>query len=184
MSLEQYARERPAFRTRVLQHKGLRQLAVGPNATWLFEDRLTVQYQVQEMLRTERISDERSIAHELETYNELIPGPGSLSATLFIEYDEPGERSKMLARLASLRQQVALRVGSRVCTARFGTHFGEELDRLPAVNYLTFTLGTDAASSLRDPNTPAALVVSHPDYALDQPLPATLREELASDLDG
>jgi hypothetical protein len=184
LGLGPYEDIRERFRTRVIALKARRRLQLGPHMSLVFENHDTVLLQVQEMLRTERISDERSIAHELETYNELIPGAGSLCATLFIEYDDPAERSKMLARLASLRDQVALQIGSRRCTARFGTHFGEELDRLPAVNYLTFDVGADAAASLRDSSTPAALVISHPDYPLEQALPGSLREELASDLQG
>jgi len=111
LGLGPYEDIRERFRARVIALKARRRLQVGPHMSLVFENHDTVLLQVQEMLRTERISDERSIAHELETYNELIPGAGSLCATLFIEYDDPAERSKMLARLASLRDQVALQVG-------------------------------------------------------------------------
>ena len=90
MSLEQYARERPAFRARVLAHKVERQLAVGPNATWCFEDRLTVQYQVQEMLRVERIFEPQGITEELGAYNPLIPDGSNWKVTLLIEFPQPG----------------------------------------------------------------------------------------------
>ena len=98
MTLEQYARERPAFRARVLQHKAERQLAVGPDATWAFEDRLTVQYQVQEMLRAERIFEPEGIAEELAAYNPLIPDGSNWKVTLLLEFDA-AERSQALARL-------------------------------------------------------------------------------------
>src|ERR1700756_2391930 len=91
-SLERYARERPAFRARVLQHKRDRQLAVGPNLTWLFEDRLTIQYQIQEMLRAERIFEPEGIAEELESYNPLIPDGQNWKATLLIEFPDASER--------------------------------------------------------------------------------------------
>ena len=92
MSLEQYARERPAFRAQVLEHKRARRLAVGPNVTWCFEDRLTIQYQVQEMLRAERIFEPAGIAEELEAYNPLIPDGSNWKATLLIEFPKPAER--------------------------------------------------------------------------------------------
>ena len=101
-SLERYARERPAFRTRVLGHKRDRQLAVGPHVTWLFEDRLTVQYQVQEMLRTERIFEAEGIAEELEAYNPLIPDGSNWKVTLLIEYTDPEVRRVYLGESFSL----------------------------------------------------------------------------------
>ena len=97
MPLEQYARERAAFRDRVLRHKATRRVAVGPNCTWIFEDRLTVQYQVQEMLRTERIFEPEGIAEELGAYNPLIPDGSNWKVTLLLEY-EPHVRPAALAR--------------------------------------------------------------------------------------
>jgi len=102
MSLEQYARERPAFRARVLQHKAQRQVAVGPNTTWCFEDRLTVQYQVQEMLRTERVFEPQGIAEELDAYNPLIPDGRNWKVTLLLEF-EAAECSRSLMRTSSAR---------------------------------------------------------------------------------
>src|SRR5262245_35669578 len=89
MSLERYSRERPEFRARVIAHKKLRQVNVGGNTMWLFEDRLTVQYQIQEMLRTERIFEAEGIAEELEAYNPLIPDGRNWKVTLLIEYPDP-----------------------------------------------------------------------------------------------
>src|ERR1700761_7363035 len=109
-SLERYARERPAFRTRVLGHKRDRQLAVGPNATWLFEDRLTVQYQVQEMLRAERIFEQAGIAEELGAYNPLIPDGHNWKATLLIEFPDPAERARRLAQLRGIEDRCWVQV--------------------------------------------------------------------------
>ena len=92
MSLERYSRERPEFRTRVIAHKRDRQVNVGPNTMWLFEDRLTVQYQVQEMLRTERIFEAEGIAEELAAYNPLIPDGSNWKVTFLIEYTDPEVR--------------------------------------------------------------------------------------------
>src|SRR6201996_9395064 len=105
LSLERYARERPAFRTKVLEHKRARQLAVGPNTTWLFEDRLTVQYQVQEMLRAERIFEPEGIEEELESYNPLIPDGRNWKVTLLIEYPEEIERRRELAQLKGIEDR-------------------------------------------------------------------------------
>src|ERR1700740_1825821 len=98
LSLERYARERATFRAQVLDHKRARQLAVGPHTTWLFEDRVTVQYQVQEMLRAERIFEPEGIAEELAAYNPLIPDGTNWKVTLLLEF-EAAERPAALARL-------------------------------------------------------------------------------------
>src|SRR5215469_13113587 len=105
MSLEQYARERPAFRARVLEHKRDRQVAVGPNVTWAFEDRLTIQYQVQEMLRAERIFEPEGIADELGAYNPLIPDGSNWKVTLLIEFPDVDERQRQLAQLIGLEDR-------------------------------------------------------------------------------
>jgi hypothetical protein len=183
LSLSAYEQVRERFRSRVIEHKQRRRLALGRHMSLVFEDHDTVLLQIQEMLRTERITDERAIAHEIATYNELIPAPGSLSGTLFIEYDDPIERKNMLGRLASLRTSVHLSVGQQRVTARFGTHFGEELDRLPAVCYLAFELGSEARAALRDSSMPAAIEITHPAYPVSVPLPAAHRAELIHDLE-
>src|SRR4051812_37962310 len=99
MSLEQYARQRPAFRTRVLEHKQARIVSVGPNVTWLFEDRLTIQYQVQEMLRAERIFEPEGIEEELSSYNPLIPDGANWKVTLLIEFTDEVERRQQLGKM-------------------------------------------------------------------------------------
>ena len=183
LGLGPYEQIRDRFRQRIIALKATRRLQLGEHMSLVFENHDTVLSQIQEMLRTERISDERAIAHELDTYNELIPVEGELSATLFIEYDDPEPRRRMLERFASLRQQIRLRIGDTKGTARFATHFGEEMDRLPAVNYLMFPIGVDAAATLRNRSLPAQLEISHPDYPLAIDLPLALREELARDLE-
>src|ERR1700730_12957489 len=126
MPLEQYARERPAFRARVLQHKVERQLAVGPNATWCFEDRLTVQYQVQEMLRVERIFEPQAIAEELGAYNPLIPDGSNWKVTLLIEFTQPEERARALARLKGIEDRCWVEVAGH---PRVFAVAGEDLER-------------------------------------------------------
>jgi hypothetical protein len=183
LALGPYEQVRERFRQRVIALKRRRRLELGPHMSLVFENHDTVLLQIQEMLRTERISDERAIAHELETYNELIADDGELSATLFIEYEQPEERGRMLRRFASLRDSVRLRIGERAVQARFATHFGEEMDRLPAVNYLRFAPGKQAAAELRDRSAAARIEIEHEDYPQSIELPHELREELANDLE-
>src|SRR5690606_15518795 len=113
LSLEQYHRERAAFRSKVLEHKQKRQIAVGPNATLSFEDRLTMQYQVQEMLRIERIFETEAIEEELAAYNPLIPDGSNLKATFMIEFPDVEERRKALVRFAGIEDDLYLEVDSR-----------------------------------------------------------------------
>lgn len=151
MSLEQYARGRPAFREKVLRHKADRQLAVGPNATWCFEDRLTVQYQVQEMLRAERIFEPHGILEELEAYNPLIPDGGNWKVTLLIEFAQPAERVRALARLRGIEERCWVAVAGH---ARVFAIADEDLPRTneektSAVHFLRFELDPAMIASLR-----------------------------------
>ena len=182
LDLGAYEQVRPHFRGRVIEHKRHRRVSVGEHMTFVFENHDTVLLQIQEMLRTERITDERAIAHELETYNELVPTPGNLSATQLIEYDDSDERARMLERFASLRTAVQLRIGDDVFVARFATHFGEEMERLPAVNYLSFEVGTQHAARLLDPSVAVRVEITHPDYPMSVELDRATRAELAADL--
>jgi len=150
-SLERYARERPAFRTRVLEHKRDRQLAVGPHVTWLFEDRLTVQYQVQEMLRAERIFEPESIEEELESYNPLIPDGGNWKVTLLIEFPDESERRRQLGLLKGIEDRCWVQVAG---SERVFAIADEDLDRendekTSAVHFLRFELTTAMISALR-----------------------------------
>jgi hypothetical protein len=182
LELGAYEQIRDRFRQRVIALKRDRRLIVGSNMSLVFENHDTVLMQIQEMLRTERITDEHAVTHELETYNELIPGPMALSATLFVEYEEPSSRRTMLERFATLREHMHLRIGAGRVTARFGTHFGEEMERLPAVNYLTFEVGPALREMLADFEVPAALEITHPDYPVSVALKPELRQELLRDL--
>jgi hypothetical protein len=142
MSLEDYARERPRFRTRVLEHKRARLLAVGPNATWLFEDRLTVQYQVQEMLRAERIFEPAGIAEELDTYNPLIPDGHNWKVTLLIEFTDPAERARRLAQLRGIEDRCWVQVegAARVFAVADEDLARENDEKTSAVHFMRFEL--------------------------------------------
>jgi len=110
MSLEQYAQERPAFREKVMQHKKNRQVLIGDNATLYFEDRLTMQYQIQEMLRVERIFEAEGIQEELGAYNPLIPDGSNWKATFMMEYPDAEQRREALAGLIGIEDKVWVQI--------------------------------------------------------------------------
>jgi hypothetical protein len=182
MPLEQYARERAAFRTRVLKHKSLRQLAVGPNATWLFEDRLTVQYQVQEMLRTERIFEPEGIAEELGAYNPLIPDGSNWKVTLLLEFD-PLERPAALAGLKGVEDRCYVRIGQ---LARVFAIADEDLERenaqkTSAVHFLRFELSPAMVTALKA-DAPLSAGIDHANYRHEVLVPEPARQALSADL--
>jgi hypothetical protein len=184
MSLEQYHKRRADFRAEVLEHKRRRQVAVGPNVTLYFEDRLTMQYQIQEMLRAERIFESEAIAEELDAYNPLIPDGRNLKATMMLEYPDPAERRAALQRLAGIERVVYLEAGDR---GRVSAHADEDLPRsndekTSAVHFLRFELD-DAMSAALKGGAPLAFGVAHPQYRHHVVAPATVRDALAGDLD-
>jgi hypothetical protein len=185
MTLERYARERAAFRLRVLEHKRARQLQVGPNTTWSFEDRLTVQYQVQEMLRVERIFEPEGIAAELASYNPLIPDGHNWKATLLIEFADPGERRAALATLRGIEARCWVQIAGH---ARVAAIADEDLPReneekTSAVHFLRFELDAAMIRALRA-GAALALGVDHPHYRHSlEPVPEAVRAALLADLD-
>jgi Protein of unknown function (DUF3501) len=186
LDIAAYERVRTGFRSQVLRHKEQRRVAVGPAFTFLFETHLTVLYQVQEMVRIERMVEERAIAHEVETYNELIPPRGGLGATLLIEYTDPAERDVALGKLLGLERCVRLEVGGLPpVPGAFDTRQMDER-RVSSVQYLRFALG-DAHRARWDElgrSGQIRLVVDHPFYrhsaTLAPAVVAALGEDLAS----
>jgi hypothetical protein len=184
MSLEQYARQRAAFRTKVLDHKRARQLQVGPNATWCFEDRLTVQYQVQEMLRIERIFEPEGIEEELGAYNPLIPDGRNWKVTLLIEFPDAEERKVQLAKLRGVEDRCWVQVQGheRVFAIADEDLERENDEKTSSVHFLRFELQPAMIASL---GSGAALSVGmdHADYrhAIDPVSPA-VRAALVADL--
>jgi hypothetical protein len=158
LPLERYARERPAFRDKVFAHKKMRQLAVGPHTTWCFEDRLTVQYQVQEMLRAERIFEPAGIEDELEAYNPLIPDGRNWKVTLLIEFPDPDERRVQLAAMKGIEDRCWIEVAGH---ERVYAIADEDLDReneekTSSVHFLRFELTPQMIAALRGDATLAA----------------------------
>ncbi len=184
LSLERYSRERPEFRARVMAHKKNRQIAVGANSMWLFEDRLTVQYQVQEMLRTERIFEAEGIAEELAAYNPLIPDGRNWKVTLLIEFPDPEVRRVQLGRLRGIEDRCWVQA------AGFDRLFAiadEDLDRenevkTSAVHFLRFELTEAMARALKG-GAALSAGVDHPNYQHElAPLPENVRAALVADL--
>ena len=181
-TLEAYARERPAFRTRVLAHKQSRGAHVGAHLTLLFEDRLTIQYQVQEMLRIERIFEAAGIQDELDTYNPLIPDGSNLKATLQIEYADPVERALKLVELHGIERCIALSVDEQPPVVAIAD---EDLERstdkkTSAVHFLRFELSPAQIDAIRRSGL-IALAVDHPAYHERAVLDAATHMALASD---
>ncbi|HET9108818.1 MAG TPA: DUF3501 family protein [Steroidobacteraceae bacterium] len=184
MSLELYARERPAFRARVLEHKRHRKLAVGPNVTWSFEDRLTMQYQIQEMLRAERIFEPEGIREELDAYNPLIPDGSNWKATLLIEFPDVAERQRQLARLIALEDRCWVRVQGheKVYAIADEDLERENAEKTSAVHFLRFELSPAMIGALRS-GAALAAGVDHENYRhCVDPVPEPVRAVLVADL--
>jgi len=180
LALDDYAIERPAFRQRVLAIKAPRRVALGEHLTLLFENHATVLYQIQEMIRVERITEPAGIRHEIDTYNELVPGEDELSATLLIEYADEGERDRRLRELLGLERHLHLRVGESLTTAVFDMRQSSD-ERISSVHYVKFSLGKVAADEIRRGARPE-IVVDHPGLAARVELSAEQSAALAEDL--
>jgi hypothetical protein len=183
LSLEQYARERPASRPGMIEHRRARQLHIGAHCSWSFEDRRTVQYQVQEMLRSERIFEPEAIAEELETYNPLIPDGSNLKATLMIEYPDPDQRARQLVELRGFERHCWMRVaGFEPLYAIADEDLVRENDtKTAAVHFLRFEFAAPMIAAARA-GAALAAGVDHPAYrhSVDS-LPDALRRELLAD---
>ncbi|MDH5490849.1 MAG: DUF3501 family protein [Myxococcales bacterium] len=183
LELGAYEAIRSRFTARIIQSKKRRRISVGDHLTFVFENRDTALFQIQEMIRIERITRESAIQHELETYQSLVPGEGELFATLFIEYEDPVARREALDAMTELRSHVRLQIGSASHAGTFEPVPGERDDMLPAVNYIRFRPGREAAAKLRDPAIACQLEITHPFYPRSAELDSALRSELAEDLD-
>lgn len=183
MTLERYSRERADFRAKVISHKRNRQLMVGPSTTWLFEDRLTVQYQVQEMLRTERIFEAEGIAEELDAYNPLIPDGRNWKATLLIEFPDPEVRKVQLEKLRGVEDRCWVRAEGfeRVYAIADEDLERENETKTSAVHFLRFELGEDMVRALKG-GAALSAGVDHPQYQHELAAPEGVRSALLADL--
>lgn len=184
MTLETYAKARPEFRKRVIEHKKLRTLALGEHVTLIFEDELTIRYQIQEMLRIEKIFEEEGILHELESYTPLVPDGSNFKATMMIEYDDPVERKKALSKLIGVKDRVWVQVeGSPKVYAIADEDLERENDeKTSSVHFLRFELSKDMCEALKYGVT-LSVGIDHENYRVAiSPVPATSRNALVADL--
>ncbi len=183
LPLEVYARERNAYRARVLAHKLVRTVHVGEHVTLIFEDETTIRYQVQEMLRIERIFEADGIRGELEAYNPLIPDGGNWKATMLIEYPDEAERHRRLAELKGVEARTWVEVEG---CARVHAIADEDMEReneekTSAVHFLRFELAAETRARLKA-GAGLSIGVDHPNYRASVPVSGEVRQSLAADL--
>ncbi len=183
-SLEEYAKRRDDFRAQVMEHKKNRSVHLGPNLTLIFEDEMTVRYQIQEMLRIEKTFDESGIKDELDAYNPLIPDGSNLKCTMMIEYEEANERAKKLSELIGIEDRVWVQVEG---SSKVYAISDEDLERenefkTSAVHFMRFELKAEMKSNLKA-GASIGMGVDHPRYKHQMTeLPDNVRNALAKDL--
>ena len=184
MSLEQYSTARKDFRLKVLDHKSRRTVAVGPHTTWCFEDQLTVQYQVQEMLRVERIFEAEGIQDELDTYNPLIPDGSNWKVTFLIEFPDPEERKRRLAQMRGIEDRCWVQVADfeRVFAIADEDLERENEEKTSAVHFMRFELTPPMCEAVKS-GAAVSIGIDHESYRHSiEPLPQPIRDSLAKDL--
>jgi hypothetical protein len=185
MTLEQYSVERPRLRAEIIAHKQLRTVQVGPNMTWLFEDRATIRYQVLEMLRVERIFEAAGIQDELDAYNPLIPSGSNWKATLLLEFPDPAARQVALAKLIGVEDRCWVRVSEmeRVFAIADEDLERENAEKTSAVHFLRFELSPTMIEAAKS-GASLSVGVDHQNYRHSiAPLPAAVRDALLLDLE-
>jgi hypothetical protein len=184
MTLEAYARARDEFRAKVMSHKKNRRVHLGKNVTLIFEDELTIRYQIQEMLRAEKIFDEEGIQDELKAYVPLVPDGSNWKATMMIEYPDPEERAARLGELMGIEDRVWVRVNGleRVYAIADEDLERETEEKTSSVHFLRFELDAGMTASLRQ-GAALSMGVHHPgSQALVDPVPLPVRDSLLNDI--
>jgi len=185
MSLEQYADQRARLRSEVIAHKQMRNVQVGPNMTWCFEDFTTIRYQVLEMLRTERIFEKDGIQSELDAYSPLIPEGSNWKVTLLLEYPDPEVRRAALEKLLGVEDRCWIRVSEmeRVFAIADEDMPRENDEKTSAVHFLRFELSPSMVAAMKS-GASLSIGVDHDEYRHSQsPLPPPVRDALGGDLD-
>lgn len=181
--IDEYERQREAFRARIIALKQRRRISVGPLITLVFENRETLQFQIQEMIRVERIVDPAKVQDELDVYNALLPSPAELSATLLIEITEEAKIKEWLDRFMGLDHgdKIAIVAGGERAVGVFeGGHSHET--KISAVHFVRFRPTGTMKAAFADLRQPVLLTVHHGDYHAEVPVPGSMREEWLSDL--
>jgi hypothetical protein len=183
MSLEQYSIARKEFRARVLEHKRNRSVQIGPNATWAFEDRLTIQYQIQEMLRVERIFEAAGIQDELDAYNPLIPDGSNWKVTFMLEFPDPEERKRRLAVLKGIEDRCWVQVDGceRALAIADEDLERENEEKTSSVHFLRFELSPEMVAKVKS-GAAVKVGIDHADYSHEVQLSQAQRDSLAQDL--
>jgi hypothetical protein len=184
MSLEQYSTARKDFRAKVMEHKRNRSVAIGSNATWSFEDQLTMQYQVQEMLRVERIFEADAIQEELDSYNPLIPDGHNWKATFLLEFPDADERRERLSQLKGVEDRCWVQVAGfeRVWAIADEDLERENDDKTSSVHFLRFELSTQMCAQVKA-GAAIGVGIDHDNYRhAVASLPQNVRDSLAKDL--
>lgn len=183
-TLEKYSEVRAEYRAKVMTHKRNRRVPIGPNAALYFEDALTMQYQIQEMLRIEKIFEAAGIQEELDAYNPLIPDGSNWKATFMMEYSDPEERKVQLARLLGVERQVWVQVAD---FARVSPIADEDLERedeekTSSVHFLRFELSPEMVAAVKG-GAAVSMGIDHPEYLQSvEPVAQNVRDSLADDL--
>jgi len=183
LSLEAYARERKDLRAQVIEHKQCRTVQLGDSVTLIFEDELTIRYQIQEMLRIERIFEDRGIREELQTYNPLVPDGRNFKATMMLEYPDPEERQNELAKLIGIEDKTWIQVAGfdRVWAIADEDLERENEHKTSAVHFLRFELSEAMAHALKG-GAGLTIGIDHPQYQTSRDTPAPVRDALVMDL--
>lgn len=182
VGLERYECIRLEFRQRIIALKKNRRVTVGDRITFVFENHDTVLFQIQEMVRTERIIDLDKIRFEVDTFNELIPAEGELSATMLIEITQQAQIRPELVRLIGIDQAVTLYIGDRYRVPAVFEPGRSKEDNLSAVQYVRFPLSPEARTAFQDERQEALIVIDHPNYRARTVLPSTVRHSLAAEV--
>jgi len=183
LTLEAYARERADFRAQVIEHKKHRTVQLGDSVTLIFEDELTIRYQIQEMLRVERIFEEQGVQDELETYNPLVPDGRNFKATMMLEYVDPEERQRWLAKLIGIEDKVWVQVRGfeRVWAVADEDLARENEQKTSSVHFLRFEL-TDAMAQVLKSGLGLSIGIDHPQYRAILEVSAAVCDALIKDL--
>ena len=178
-----YEQQREPFRSQIIALKQRRRISVGPLITLVFENRETLRFQTQEMIRVEQILDPHKVQEELDVYNALMPGAGELSATLMIEITEPDRMKEWLDMFMGLDhgEKIAIRAGTEHVFGEFeGGHSHET--KISAVHFVRFKPTASMIASFADLHVPVSLTVHHHEYHAEAPVPGSMREEWLKDL--
>lgn len=177
-----YEKVRPKFREEIIAHKENRRVAVGDRVSLVFEDRKTVLFQIQEMLRAEKITDLHKIKDEVEVYNSLLPDTNELSATLFLEIEDQSKIREDLLKFLGIDERVFLKIGStHAIQATFEEGHSKE-DKISAVQYVRFPMGNQALEAFVAGKEKTTVLVDHPNYRAETELSEEMRQSLCRDL--